>query len=129
VNIGTRKVPVRGEAREVRFSGGAHGKKERGIYRFWTLVGEDDYGPFTIIGRARRNLDAGDRIARMSWTRTAGNPAEHRRIYRRLYQLAQEHGHYVRASTLREIARWAGSHEKDWALAQLSYRALVKRIP
>ena len=130
VSIGSRKVPVVGrEVTDVRFAGGARGKKERGIYNFWTLVGEDEYGAFTIVGRARRNLDAGDRVARMSWERTKGDSPENRRHYRRYYKLAQEHGHYVRASTWREVARWAASHETDWQYAEPGWRKVIAAIP
>jgi hypothetical protein len=119
VSIGTRKVPVRlgNGLSEIRFTAGVHGKKEAGIYRFWTCVGEDEYGGFTIIGRAKSNLDAGDRIARMSMQRTKDNPPDHRKVYAIAYKLAQEHAHYVRPSTEREISRWIQSHPEDMEFA------------
>lgn len=120
VDIGTRKVPVLiGDGlTELYFTAGVHGKKEAGFYRFWTCCGEDRYGRIEIIGRARRRLNAGDRIARMSMERTTENPPAHRRIYARMYRLLQKHAHFVRPATEREVSRWADSHKKDMAFAR-----------
>lgn len=120
VNIGKRKVPlVLGNGvTEVYFSAGVHGKRERGYYRFWTLVGEDLDGAITISGRARRSLDAGDRFARMAWSRTTMNPYAHRLVYRRMYRVANTFGYYVRPTTARELSNWISSHKRDMAFAR-----------
>lgn len=120
VSIGTRKIPViiGNGVTEMYFKAGVHGKREKGFYRFWTLIGLDDDGDFFIIGRARRSLDAGDRFARMSWERTAANPHSHRVIYRRLYKQAQRGALYIRPSTKRDLDRWIDSHQKDMAFAK-----------
>lgn len=119
VSIGGRKVPVLIGAglTEIYFSAGAHGKKERGSYRFWTAIGEDKYGPYAIIGRALRKFDAGDRFARMSWERTKKNPLPDRRVYLRMFKMIQPTLHYIRPATERDVSRWASSHKKDWPFA------------
>lgn len=117
VNIGARKIPVilGSGLTELYFTGGVHGKREKGFYRFWTCHGEDQFGPFTIIGRARRSLDPGDRIARMSRERTTDNPPAHRRIYARMFRLAGNSATCIKPATERELSRWIDSHREDCA--------------
>lgn len=117
VGIGKRRVPVilGSGATELQFTAGVHGKREAGVYRFWTCHGEDQYGSWTIIGRARARLNAGDRIARMAPSRTKHNPRSHQRIYSRMFRLAHGTALCIRPSTEREVRRWIESHEKDCA--------------
>lgn len=117
VSIGKRTIPVvMGSGPTLLyFSAGVHGKKEAGWYRFWTCHGEDEYGEWAVIGRARTRLDPGDRFARMAPHRTRKNPPAHQRVYARMFKLANRSALCIRPSTEREVARWVASHKKDCA--------------
>lgn len=134
ISIGHRKIPlVVGDGlTEVYFSGGVHGRKERGVYRFWTCHGEDRFGPWTIIGRARMRLSPGDRFARMTPERTRANPPAHRRIYAQMFRLANGTAFCIKPSTERELARWAAAHVEDCKFISGTCRIrgrVYKRIP
>lgn len=126
VSIGNRKIPliIGNGVTELYFTAGAHGKREKGFYRFWTCHGEDEHGPWTIIGRARRNLSPGDRFARMEWKRTAKNPLSHRRKYARMFRMANLSAICIKPSTEREVSRWIASHREDCAF--LSQECVIR---
>jgi hypothetical protein len=117
VSIGSRRIPVviGSGLTELHFKSGVHGKKEAGVYRFWTCHGEDQYGPWTLVGRARKSLSPGDRFARMSNARTKNNPPAHRHIYARMFRLANGTATCIKPSTEREVRRWIDSHAEDCA--------------
>jgi hypothetical protein len=119
--IGRNHVPVRGNwATLVPFAAGAHGKKEAGVFAFWTAV----IGPVKldgktrkrIFGRAKVGLSAGDRFDRMRFEMKSARDADDRRIYRRFWYLLLRKGanvRYVRPSTLKEVRAWMKSHQAD----------------
>lgn len=111
VTVRGLKVEVSGETpTEVFFTNGEHGKKEAGRYYFWTAFGEDKYGPWTCIGRARSRLSPGDRFSRMAReSKSKKIPKADRAVYRALHKrFATILG--IRPSTAREVKRWIDTH-------------------
>jgi hypothetical protein len=120
--IGRNTIPGRGNwATLVPFAAGAHGKKEAGVYAFWTAMLQqpvklDGKTRKRIFGRAKIGLSAGDRFDRMRLEMKTDRSAEDRRIYRKFWYLLLRKGanvRYVRPSTLKEVRAWMKSHQTD----------------
>ena len=114
--IGGRSIPVlmRHGATDVYFEGGAHGEGvEEGWFSFWTVVGEDEYGGWAIIGRAFSHLPAGNRFLRIERERHDAKTVEDRKAYGAIYRNLKT-AWYVRPSTPREVQRWMRGHERDY---------------
>jgi hypothetical protein len=112
VSVAGKKIPVviNGGITEAYFRSGEHGTKERGRYRFWTACGEDQFGDWKIIGRARSRLSPGDRFSRMA--RESKNkkiPKADRAIYKLQHKLLGSTKE-IRPSTAREVKRWVDTH-------------------
>lgn len=132
--VGKCDVEVRGAAFPAlwHFTSGAHGKKEAGVFAFWTAVlkkpqklGKKKVR--RIFGRALVTLPPGDRFDRMKREMLTMKKKEVRAAYR---------GHYVgllkcgknikciRPSTEKEMRKWMKGHKAD---AKFARRVRVKR--
>lgn len=114
--IAGRSIPVllRHGQTEVYFEGGAHGEGvEHGWFAFWTVVGEDEYGGWAIIGRCYSHLPAGNRFRRIKRERHDAKTVEDRKAYAAIYRNLKT-AWYVRPATVREVQRWMRSHESDY---------------
>lgn len=60
----------------------------------------------------------------MSMARTKKNPAAHRRVYARMFKLANGAAFCIKPSTERELKRWIDSHSED--CAYLSKRMIIR---
>lgn len=108
-----RRVPVMsgGGYSEAYFTSGEHGDHEKGVYRFWVAVGEDEFGDWRIIGRSLADLPPGDRFDRMARPDELGRcSAEDQAIYLRMTKTLSS-VHYVRPANEREIKRWISTHD------------------
>jgi hypothetical protein len=97
------------------FSGGAHGRKEAGIYSFWTVVLRRK-GKNRVWGRALSTLPAGDRFDRMRREMLRDRSKENRAHYERIWKKFLKEGRairYIRPSTEAEIAKWMRGHKAD----------------
>lgn len=113
VKVGKRAIPVVPLPETlVTFSAGAHGRKEKGVYAFWHISGEDQWGTWAIWGRARKGLSPGDRFDRMRREQLKAKGAATRKAYARSFKLAQN-GSQIRPATMREVARWVDTHKED----------------
>jgi hypothetical protein len=117
-HIGRHVVPVRNAkfVSIVSFAGGAHGKKERGHYLFWTAVLKGRAKRRFITGRARVFLQAGDRFDRMK--REMKNmkfSKETRDAYRGIWHSMNGGARvkYIRPASASAIAKWFASHGSD----------------
>jgi hypothetical protein len=117
--VGDVAVPLKNAhyASIVTFRGGAHGKKERGDFCFWTAVLKRPYnGKRKLIGRAYAFLDPGDRFDRMQYEMMIAATPEDRAAYREMWEHRLKGGNnidYIRPSTKREIERWLKTHRAD----------------
>lgn len=113
VRVGKREIPVVPLSQTlVTFSAGAHGRKEKGVYAFWHISGEDQWGPWAVWGRARKGLSPGDRFDRMRIEQLEAKKSATRKAYARAFKMAQN-GSQIRPATMREVAGWASTHEDD----------------
>lgn len=113
VKVGTRLMPVTpGERLLVKFSAGAHGKREKGTYAFWAIEGHDQFGPYAFWGRSLQKLSPGDRFDRMERERREDKSPSNRRAYAKAFRLA-EAASRIRPATMRELAGWCASHKSD----------------
>lgn len=97
------------------FSGGAHGRKEAGIFAFWTVVLKRK-GKNRVWGRALATLPAGDRFDRMRREMRSDKSKEAREVYGRIWKKLLREGRairYIRPSTENEISRWMRGHQSD----------------
>ncbi len=98
----------------IYFSSGAEGPQEEGRYHFWTLSGQDEYGPWTITGRKKfeGKLDPIERFVRIVDERTTSDSVEDRLHYSALYHrfpTAQR----VSPATYRAVSMWMHDHKTD----------------
>jgi hypothetical protein len=99
------------------FSAGARGKKELGVYAFWTAVLG---GRRKLTGRAIASLPPGHRFGLVREEMRSATNKETRSAYRRIW-LAMGAGQsiaYIRPSTENEVARWMSGHESDARFAR-----------
>jgi hypothetical protein len=101
------------------FSSGEHGRKEAGIYAFWTAVLARK-GRRKVSGRALVTQPPGDRFDRirreMREARAADRPA-----YRRIWLELMKRGRairYIRPASEREVSRWMKTHGRDARFAK-----------
>ena len=118
----------------VKFSGGEHGKKEKGLFAFWCCYGTDKYGDWKVWGRAYVDLPATDRFSRMEDEMVSAAAAESRKAYGQMVRLYKrtKTGMYIVPCTVREVVRWLESHQKDAEHAELPALIrgkLYKRLP
>jgi hypothetical protein len=115
--VGRLQVPVRRASHPTLwyFASGEHGRKEAGVYAFWTAV-ISRRKPKGLIGRALAAEPPGDRFDRIRREmRTARSKAD-RAAYARHWRELLARGkaiRYVRPSTEREVRKWMKGHEKD----------------
>lgn len=112
--IGARRVPVAPGATVAHFSSGRLGRKEAGVYLFWTAIfcvgrGSNRSG---VFGRAKAGLAPGERFRRMEKEMRTASSKEDRAAYRRMWRKLQRVVE-VRPSKPNEVARWLSSHEED----------------
>lgn len=97
------------------FSSGAHGRKEAGLYAFWTVV-LNRKGKNRVWGRALTSLPPGDRFDRMRKEMISAKSKKAREAYRRIWQEVIKAGkliRYIRPSTEKEIRKWMDGHSSD----------------
>jgi hypothetical protein len=120
--IGKHAILIDGRfASIVQFSAGERGKKEAGIFAFWTAILKVPVkGPERlvkkIIARAKVGLSGTERFDRMAREAILDRNAKNRKIYRFLYSYAMKSGSnvsHIRPSTEREMLKWLSSHKND----------------
>lgn len=112
-----REVEIVEGYASVYFSGGEDGKDhEIGIYNFWVAEGEDEFGPWTVIGRALDQLSPADRFQRMDQERVMSENGEDRIAYQMIWDRFDTIQR-IRPACMREIVRWAETHEREMAFA------------
>ena len=107
------------------FSSGEHGRKEAGIYAFWTAVLARKTRR-RIWGRALVTLPPGDRFDRIRREMREGRAAD-RAAYRRMWRELMQGGRairYIRPASEREVHRWMKTHDRD---ARFARRVRVPR--
>jgi hypothetical protein len=117
-------VPVAAGITSVNFSCGENGVEEAGEYHFYCAFGTDQFGDWTINGRALASLPVGDRFTRMEFERLVSdrpgdkhNSLEDRAVYEALWRrLPTIKG--IRPSSYREVAGWMAGHKPDSIYAQ-----------
>lgn len=98
----------------VRFTSGAHGRKEAGKYAFWVACGAGRDGTWNVIGRARVKLSPGDRFDRMWKEQRNAKKRSVRRAYARMVRMMKDIN-YIRPASKNEVERWIATHQKDSA--------------
>ena len=96
----------------VYFASGDAGDHEIGDYNFWTAVGADEFGDWTVIARALSDLPATDRFQRMDQERLMAEDGEDRAAYQMCWDRFDTI-ELIRPATMREIVIWMMSHEID----------------
>jgi hypothetical protein len=113
------------------FSGGAHGRKERGDYCFWTAVCKKPVdGKRKLTARALAYLPPGERFERIERDMQVAPSAEDRVVYRMLWHRLLREGaniKYIRPSTAKEIRGWLKTHPEDAMYAASS--GMVGSLP
>ncbi|HYG56212.1 MAG TPA: hypothetical protein VD965_13030 [Burkholderiales bacterium] len=109
--VGTYEIEVRQSNYPTlwHFSSGERGRKEAGIYAFWTAVLKPRAPRPKVSGRALVTLPPGDRFDRI------------RREARAIWLELLERGRairYIRPATEREVQRWLASHAGDARFAR-----------
>ena len=121
--VGRHQVPVRDMNYPTlwHFSSGEHGRKEAGIYAFWTAVLGTGKKAKGLCGRALATEPAGERFDRIRREmRTARSKAD-RAAYARQWRVLIARGRairYLRPSTAEEVRKWMKGHEKDARFAK-----------
>ena len=112
VRIGKKSVPVIDGKTIAKFSAGREGKKEAGIYHFWTAHCIKKRLTPVVFGRALSKLDAGERFRRIGLERKSAKTAADRKAYAKHWNML-EGVVYVRPATVMEVTRWLITHEED----------------
>lgn len=120
--VGSYEITVRRASHpSVRFFiSGAHGKKEAGLYAFWTVV-LNRKGKNRVWGRALTSLQPGDRFDRMRTEMRTAKSKKARDAYRRIWKEIIKGGkliRYIRPSTEKEIKLWMDGHKSDAKFAR-----------
>jgi len=114
--VGRCKVAVRDAHLPTlwKFTGGAHGKKEAGVFAFWTTVIKKK-GKKRVWGRALYSLPPGDRFDRMRFELREAKSAAARSAYRRIWRAIKggKAISYIRPSSDAEVMAWMRSHKSD----------------
>ena len=116
--VGKRRIAVRRANYPTlwHFTSGEHGRKEAGIYAFWSAV----LGARKLCGRALVTLPPGDRFDRIRGALRSG-PAADRKAYAHHWNVLLRKGaaiRYIRPASPREVRRWMDAHPKDARFAQ-----------
>lgn len=117
--VGNHNVPLK-KMRYVSlltFFGGAHGRKERGDYCFWTAVLKERVaGKRKLTGRALAYLPPNERFERIALDMQVAPSAEDRKVYEMLWKRLLKKGaniKCIRPSTAKEIRNWLDTHPED----------------
>ena len=127
--VGSCEIPVRQMNYPTlwHFSSGEHGRKEAGIYAFWTAVlARKVRGKGKVSGRALVTQPPGDRFDRIRREMREARAAD-RPIYRRIWLELIKGGRgirYIRPASEHEVQRWMSTHERD---ARFASRIRVPR--
>jgi hypothetical protein len=119
MKIGKYDIPVRNAnfCSIGSFSAGAHGKKEKGDYCFWTAIFRKNVdGKNALFGRSRAALPPTDRFDRMKKELVSAKSKSDRKIYKQFWMSLLKRGgnvKYVRPAKLSEVKRWLKSHKND----------------
>lgn len=127
-------VPVADGVTLVRFSCGENGIEEAGDYHFWCAFGTDQFGDWTISGRALASLPPEDRFTRMEFERLVSNRSgdkhnsiDDRAVYEALWRrLPTIKG--IRPASYREVAAWMCGHRPDAIYAEPNWICQGKAI-
>lgn len=118
-NVGRHEVPVRrvNDPTLWYFSSGEHGRKEAGVYAFWTAVLEKG----KLCGRALVTLPPGERFDRVRIEMRTAHLASDREAYARYWNLRLRKGagiRFIRPASHREVKKWMDAHPKDARFAK-----------
>jgi hypothetical protein len=112
VRIASSLVPVVDGVAAGTFASGEHGKREAGVYHFWTVICLERGAQAKVTGRALKFNDAGERFRRIGGEQKTARTAADRKAYRRLWKRLQC-PLYVRPATAAEVGHWLMTHESD----------------
>ena len=112
VKLGNNIIPVVDGKTLAVFSAGRMGKKEAGVYYFWTAVCIEKKQMPVIFGRALSKLDAGERFRRIGIEQKSSETAADRKAYAKMWKRLRG-VICVRPATIKEVRKWLDSHEED----------------
>jgi hypothetical protein len=120
--VGRFEIPVRAAGRPTLwyFTAGAHGRKEAGVYAFWTavLARTPRKG---VTGRALVGHTPGHRFDAIRGASRSARSAADRAAYARYWRDLLKRGkaiRHIRPSTPKEVQKWMRAHEKDAPFAK-----------